>query len=176
MDGHEEWANELFDWTEYTDAYTGDQILSLYLIKLGSKTCHRDFFPLSVFCPCLVLGRTQSILDNESGAECYSSLLQMGPTGCSLCFLSSLSNFCLPFALSPLFGCCSMCQRGRIMDQFNIDGGAGELLKACFCPCGVYQQYQFLKSIQRRKLESFNRSSRRSLLANHNGSGDPSRT
>jgi hypothetical protein len=93
--------------------------------SVGSRKCHPDFFPLSVFCPCLVLGRTQSILDNESGADCYSSLFQLGPTGCCLCMFGSIANCCFPLAVSPLFGCCSMCQRARIMEQFNIEGSAG---------------------------------------------------
>jgi hypothetical protein len=146
--------------------------------SVGSRKCHPDFFPLSVFCPCLVLGRTQSILDNESGADCYSSLFQLGPTGCCLCMFGSIANCCFPLAVSPLFGCCSMCQRARIMEQFNIEGGALELFKACFCPCGVFQQNRFMKDVQRRKLESYSRSSRRSLIANQQGSGcgDPTKS
>ena len=126
---------------------------------LGSEKYHSDFFPLSIFCPCIILGRTQSILDNELNLDSYSQTFQMGPNGCFQCLLSGILNFCIPFPISPLFVCCLMCQRARIMDQFNIDGGLVELSKACFCSCASYQQYRFMKEIQRRKLESFSRSS-----------------
>mmetsp|Transcript_1653 Transcript_1653/g.2613 ORF Transcript_1653/g.2613 Transcript_1653/m.2613 type:complete len:165 (-) Transcript_1653:198-692(-) len=154
MDGHEQWVNDLFEISEYTDAVTGE------------SRCYPTFFPLAVMCPCVLLGQTQSILDNEEGLRycCFSGL---GPTGIFICSSSALLNLCLPAPLSPFLGCCVLCQRGRIMDQFNIEGGLVEVLKGCCCPCGIFQQYQFMRDFHDRKLSDYSVTSsalKRSLL------------
>ena len=130
MDGHSEWVNELFECSEYTDAITGES--KFYPL----------FCPYAVICPCLLMGRAQTILENEKEWSCCCfAPLAMGNVGFCICCLASLSNCCLPLPVSPLLGCCSICQRGRIMDQFNIEGGACEVFKGCCCPCAVFQHF-----------------------------------
>jgi hypothetical protein len=44
------------------------------------------------------------------------------------------------------------------MDQFNIEGGAFEVMKGCCCPCAVFQQFLFTREIRKKKLNAYSNS------------------
>lgn len=133
----------------------------------GSKKYDRNFFPLSIFCPCIIVGRTESVMQNEveNSSACYINCLELGPHGCFVCAIAAACNCFLPCPLTPSLGLISLWQRMELMEQFNIDGGYCEALKACYCPCALFQHYRFMKDIYKRKLHGSSFSYRRSLLS-----------
>ena len=156
------------------------QIFFLLLIFLSfsliGKTYLHSEFILSICFPCLIIGRTHSILENEvisssssSSENSIFSFLQLGNEGCLLCLLISSCNCCLPLSFSPIVFCFTFLQRVHIMNQFNIEGDFFELLKSCFCPFAIFQHYRFIKDFQHKKLNHYSASSmKRSLITSSN--------
>ena len=144
--GHENWPHTLFlnDTRRFLlDTNESD--------KLNFK--HYSSLLLGLCFPCVLMGRTASILANEEELKCCCCL-QLGFRGLCCCSFSALLNCCLPVCtLSPLFALGVIYQRSRIMDQFNIHGGCFEAMKACCCVCSVYQQYNFANEFKWRKLQ-----------------------
>ena len=135
-DGHENWPHALFACCEYTD---DDEP-----VECPSRMLHLCF-------PCLLLGRTYSILENEEENCCC---LKVGYRGFCCCGFSALLNCCIPVCpISPFFALGVVYQRSRIMDKFNIHGGCSEAIKGCCCTCSVYQQYNFANEFKIRKLQ-----------------------
>lgn len=143
-DGHENWPHTLLLHTRFLDSTNESE-------KLDYKTCSSL---LIGFCfPCILMGRTASILENEEAYYCCSCL-KLGPKGLCCCGCSALLNGCIPVCtISPFFAIGVIYQRSRIMDQFNIHGGFFEAMKGCCCICSVYQQYNFANDFKWRKLQ-----------------------
>lgn len=109
------------------------------------------YCPNAFIFPCLLVGRMESIFENERPIDCLPACHHMGKKGCCMCVFSACLNFCLPLPISPLFACFSICLRWKIMDQFNIEGGCAEILLGCCYPCAVYQQLLFLDKLKEQR-------------------------
>ena len=135
-DGHENWPHTLFACCTYNDGYD----------EMG---CLNHTVMLCF--PCILMGRTYSILENEEDSCCC---LKFGLRGCCCCVCTAVLNCCIPVCtISPFFALGVIYQRSRIMDQFNIHGGCSEAVKGCCCTCSVYQQYNFANEFKWRKLQ-----------------------
>ena len=120
----------------------------------GRSTWWPLFCPIAVCFPCIVVGKIESLLANESGVRCCCinvCLPGLGPYGLCCCVCSGMLNCCLPFPFSPALAGYVLIQRHQIMDKFNIDDGCVETSKGCCCPCALFQHYVFLEEIRRRR-------------------------
>jgi hypothetical protein len=165
MDGHNEWLTDFCGCCEnskdegaYMFAFVCITNLTYAFIlysAVDAPRCFPIFFPRAFSCPCGLFGRIESLLENEIEINCccFSLCLPgIGLEGLAWCMCASLCNFCLPLPLSPAFGCLTVYQRWRIMDQFNIDGGCCEIMKGCCYPCALYQQFVFLHEMKRKRM------------------------
>jgi hypothetical protein len=152
-DGHENWPHSLLACCEYNETSSISQYKGQNegegeeAVEAGSTACSRT---LLICFPCILMGRTYSILENEEEGCCC---LKLGARGFCCCGCAAISNCCIPICtLSPLFAMEVIYQRSRIMDQFNIHGGCSEAMKGCCCTCSLYQQYNFANEFKWRKL------------------------